>query len=120
MLGDILFNGTHALRYGIAESIILKAMSAWLARGQVDGSCYKKGEELWVQLTIAQMQADLPFLSAYRIRAALDNLIYEKLLITDEQQLKAGLRKRKLVGYSFTEKGRKLMEGYSYDNNGAG
>ena len=62
-----------------------------------------------VKITLAQIHAELSYFSPYRIRTALDNLVYNKLVESDETEQKIGLRKRKLVSYALTEKGYALM-----------
>ena len=102
----LYFDKDEAVRYGLVEAILLQALRDMLAASWGDSNCYEKGESTWLRLTLTQLHAELPFLSAYRIRTALDNLLYEKLVKTDESSAQIGLRRRKLVGYALTERGR--------------
>ena len=42
MLGDIIFNGQQAVRYGLVEAILLRSLSTWLEQRQGDENCYVK------------------------------------------------------------------------------
>jgi len=113
MEDEMSFSKSQAGRYGLNEAILLRAVADRLQRGQADDSCYTKSGTLWVRLTIAQLQGDLFFLTPYSLRTSLDNLVSEKLIMTDEDGYRFGLRKRKWVGYALTERGQELMGGLS-------
>ena len=100
----------HAVRYGLDEAIILSALAQWLVdKGHMD-FCYEQAGCKWLRLSTTQIQAELPYLSPYRIRTALDALACAKLIRTEELEQPFVARRRRLVGYALTEKGYEATE----------
>ena len=120
MPGDIKFSSAQAVRYGLVEAIILRSLASWLEERAADENCFVRGDNTWLSLTVAQIHAELPFLSPYRIRTAIDNLTCEKLILTDETDVKFGLRKRKLVSYALSERGYELTHLVAVTTKGTG
>ena len=55
------FKDSLACRYGLREAIFLRKLFLWVRRGKVDGSCYERNGILWVRMTLAQMQGEIPY-----------------------------------------------------------
>lgn len=111
MQNNYRFNTELALRYGLVEAIILQALANWIEKAQREDYCYSAKGMHWIQLTLSQLRAEFAFLSPYRIRTALDNLEMALLIQTEEIEPKLGVRKRNLIVYAVTDKGRALLNG---------
>ncbi len=100
----------HAIRYGLDEAIILSTLAQWLVdKGHAD-FCYEQEGIKWLRLSMAQFQAELAYMSPYRIRTALEALLCAKLIRTEELEQPFVARRRRLVGYALTEKGYEATE----------
>lgn len=59
------FKDSLACRYGLREAIFLRKLFLWVRRGKADGSCYERNGILWVRMTLAQMQGEIPYFSRH-------------------------------------------------------
>ena len=103
------FKDSLACRYGLREAIFLRKLFLWVRRGKVDGSCYERNGILWVRMTLAQMQGEIPYFSRHDTLVVIGTLTSEGLIMTDEERLGPGLRRRKWVGYALTARGEAVL-----------
>ena len=100
------FNVSIAVRYGIAEAIILNNLWYWVKKNEANGTnCFEN--EYWTYNSIKAFEKLFPYLTNKQIRTTLKHLV-------DEGLIKTGNFNKSdydhTTWYSFTEKGVKLLE----------
>lgn len=98
----------QAIRYGLCEAIVLRGLALWLDTRQDDEDCFVKDGKVWLKLTMKQLQSELPYISPFKIKAALDVLRQEKLILMCDRELNSTLIRRKFMCYALTDKGYEL------------
>ena len=105
------FSVEIALRYGLAEAIVLQCLSCLLEKRTNDSDYIQQGGQGWLKLTLKQFQGELPYFSPFKIKSALDNLKNSHLIFIGDKTQKQSLIRRKIMSYSLTERGYELTHG---------
>lgn len=100
------FNVDIAVRYGIAEAIILNNLWYWVKKNEANGTNYFDGE-YWTYNSIKAFEKLFPYLTNKQIRTTLKHLADEGLIKTGNFNKSDYDR---TTWYSFTEKGINLLE----------
>ena len=105
-----------ALRYGLAEAIVLSSLAQWLKSRTADEDYFEREGHGWLKLTMKQFQGELPYFSPFKIKTALEVLEQSRLIRVCDAELNCPLIKRKYMCYTLTEHGYQLTHQEEEEN----
>lgn len=104
------FSVEVALRYGLAEAIVLQCLSRWLKERTTDSDYVLHDGQGWLRLTLKQFQGELPYFSPFKLKSALDVLQGSQLIRVADAAQNQVLARRKVMSYTLTERGCELTQ----------
>lgn len=104
MYKDFSFPTELALRYGVTEAIVLQHFADRLD-DPLDEDVEQGNNSSWLKLSFQQLQADIPFLSLFKIRKAIEMLNHCKLILICDMEENETLKRRGNLYYGLTKKG---------------
>lgn len=100
-----IFDVDIAVKYGLNAAILLQNLQYWVAHNKANGKCYYEGR-YWTYNSVKAFAELFPYLSEYQIRAALQRLIDDGVIVTGKFNRTSMDR---TTWYSITEQGEAIL-----------
>jgi hypothetical protein len=76
------FDTEHARSYGVREAILIANLEFWIAKNKANRKHFHKGRH-WTYNSVKAWSDLFPYFSAKQIRAGLESLVEQQVLLTD-------------------------------------
>lgn len=105
MNGFDSFSKDAALRYGLAEALILNCLTNLVRVGTKDYDVRISNDKIFLKLSYSQLQCVLPYLSVFKLRTGLEALKAAKLIEIEDFEIETLVKRRRWHYYTVTPKG---------------
>ena len=109
MQGYHSFSKEAALRYGLAEAIILYGLACIVKNSKYDFDVLLVNGKRYIKLTCSQLQGLMPYLSPFKIKTGLEVLKASRLIDITDFEGPPAVRSRRWHYYTVTDKGLEFL-----------